>query len=205
MQPKIYKSLKPCWLLNWVSILRVVGTGSTFFSSKPVSAVTASSDCSLLRPYLETPCHCPCVCACQSYLPKLYLSAAPRAQHLILQSIVFPSSGTAIGSDCQWQAVAQPWTQTWTLPPDQQVVEFFKFYAQKSANQLCGVWIHFKMPKLRTVVSYPHPPDCFKQQTWKRDVTTLRRDNAETLYFPKEYLKCGMLWRPGLLKRILRK
>ena len=59
-------------LSNWVSIARLVACLPQ--ASRQLAAVTAA--------YLETPC----VCSCQSYLPKLCLSPAPRAQPLIFQS-----------------------------------------------------------------------------------------------------------------------
>ena len=68
----IYKALKPFWLSNWVSIARVVARFSQASLSRP--AATAANQ--------ETPC----VWSCQSCLPKLCRSAAPRALPLILQS-----------------------------------------------------------------------------------------------------------------------
>ena len=78
---EIYKALKPCWLLNWVSIARVVACFPQASRSRP--AATAADS--------ETPC----VCARPSDPPTLCRSAAPRAWPLILQSnpsIVFSNS-----------------------------------------------------------------------------------------------------------------
>ena len=68
--PKIYKALKPCWLLNWVSITRVV-----FFSSEQV---TALSDCSWLRNSL---------CLCSAVRPaQAELESCPKRPESCLKS-----------------------------------------------------------------------------------------------------------------------
>ena len=69
-RPEIYKALKPCWLLNWVSIARVVACFPQASRSRP--AATAADS--------ETPC----VCARPSDPRKQSLRAAPRAWLLIL-------------------------------------------------------------------------------------------------------------------------
>ena len=38
------------------------------------------------------------------------------------------SSGTAFGEIARWPAGAQTWAQTWTLPPDQRVVRFYRLW-----------------------------------------------------------------------------
>ena len=72
--PKIYKSWKPFWLLNWVSTARIV---AHFPQASMLLFAAAATN-------LET--HC--VCACLSDQPNLKLcqNAASRAQPLILQS-----------------------------------------------------------------------------------------------------------------------
>ena len=51
-------------------------------------------------------------------------------------------SGTAFWEIARRQAGAQTWTQTWTLPPDQQVVKVLS--PQKSQHKLYGLSILFK-------------------------------------------------------------
>ena len=142
--PKIYKSLKPRWIFNGVNITRVVACFLQASLSWP--AATAA--------YLETPC----VYSCQSYQPKLWWSAAPRALPLILQPIpliVFWNSLREWLPD-DWQSLKLE-LKTWTLPSDKRVVEVLS--ALKSRNHLCWVWILFKTQNLRTAVSQinPHP------------------------------------------------
>ena len=112
-RPDIYKALRPCWLSNRVSIARVMAHFPQVSRSLPVA--TAAD--------LETPC----VCARPPDPPMLCRSAAPRAWPLILQpnpSIVFSNSLREwLPDDLHWSAGAWTWTQTWTLPPDQWVVE----------------------------------------------------------------------------------
>ena len=73
-RPDIYKALKLFWLLNWVSIARMVARFHQASWSRP--AATAANP---KRPS-------GCFCARLSDKPKLCQSAAPRAQPLILQS-----------------------------------------------------------------------------------------------------------------------
>ena len=119
------QSIKPFWLSNWVSIARVVACFP--------QASLASTDSRKLRNSL---------CARPSYQPKLCQSAAPTAWPLILQSklsIVFSNSLLEwLPDDRHWLAGAWPWTQTWTLPPDQSVVEVLS--AQKPQNKVQTVW-----------------------------------------------------------------
>ena len=107
LRPEKYKALRPCWLLNWFSIARVVTCFPQESWSRP--AATAADS--------ETPCFC----ACPSYSRKQSRRAAPRAWPLILPSkpseLRLPS-GTAFGEITRWPARAQTRTQTWTLPPD---------------------------------------------------------------------------------------
>ena len=85
--PEIYKALKPCWLLNWVSIARVVAC----FLQASLSLLAATAADS------ETPC----VRGRPSDPAKLCLCATPRAWPLILPpkpSITFWNS---LRRDCQ--------------------------------------------------------------------------------------------------------
>ena len=85
--PDTYKSLKPCWLSNWVSIARVVARFPQ--ASRLLPAATASNS--------ETPC----VCARPSNRPSC---AGARPQELgrwFCPLNLRLSSGTAFGSDCQ--------------------------------------------------------------------------------------------------------
>ena len=70
--PEIYKALKSCWLLKWVSIARVVACFPQTSLSRPAATVADS----------ETPC----VCARPSDPRKQFRRAAPRAWPLILPS-----------------------------------------------------------------------------------------------------------------------
>ena len=69
-------ALKPCWLLKWVSIARLVA----WFPQASLSLLAATADGS------ETPC----VCARPSYPRKQSRSAAPRAWPLILPTVRLP-------------------------------------------------------------------------------------------------------------------
>ena len=110
-----------------------------FSSSEPVAA---RSNCSYSEP--------PCVCARLSDPRKHSRRAPPRAFSawpLILPSKPSITSGfrNNLWRDCssaRWQAGAQTWTQTWTLPPDQRVVKVL--WPPKSQDKLYGVWILFK-------------------------------------------------------------
>ena len=141
-RPDIYKALKPFWLSNWVSIARVV------------AHVPQASLSRLPQTWKR-----PVFCARLSNPPKLCRSADPRAWPLILQStpsIVFSSSLREwLPDDWHWSAGAWTWTQTWTLPPDQWVVEVLS--ALKPQNKVRGAWILFRTPKLRTVVGHYQP------------------------------------------------
>ena len=91
LRPEIYKALKPCWLLNWVSIARVVACFPQASQSLP--AATAS--------YSETPC----VCARPSDPHKQSRTAAPslgpRAWPLILPSKPSITFWNSLLRDCQ--------------------------------------------------------------------------------------------------------
>ena len=91
-----------------------------------------------LSQHHKTPDLTPCVCTRLSNPPKLCRSAAPRAWPLILQSnpsIVFSNSlWEWLPGDQHWLAGAWTWTQTWTLPPDQWVVEVLS--AQEPQNKI---------------------------------------------------------------------
>ena len=108
-RPEIYKALKPCWLLNWVSIARVVACFPQASLSLP--AVTAAT--------------------CKR--PVLVLASPARASRAGVQPQELGSwfcplnlrlpSGSAFGEIARWPALAWTWTQTWTVPPDQRVVK----------------------------------------------------------------------------------
>ena len=74
-QPNIYKALKPVWLynLNWVCIasLRVAALLPKASLSMPAATARESSwgESAATAADLEIPC----LCACQSQLPKLYV------------------------------------------------------------------------------------------------------------------------------------
>ena len=135
--PDIYKALNPIWLTNRVSI-RVARAKARF----PQTSLSRPAETAA---YSETPC----VCARRSDPPTLCRSAAPRARPLIFQSktsIILWNSlrdWFKMIARLSWPAGARTWTQTWTLPPDQWVVEVF-FPAPKPQNNLCGLWILFR-------------------------------------------------------------
>ena len=107
----IYKALKTFVTLELSQYRK---SGSTLSSSEPVAA---HRDCSRLGNAL-------CLCS-PVRPPKLYLSVAPRAWPLNLQSkpsIIFWNSLRDSGVIARWPAGAWTWTQTWTLQPDQWVV-----------------------------------------------------------------------------------
>ena len=92
-RPEIYKSLNLCWLLNWVSIARVVG----YFPQ--ASRTSAGRGPQRLPPTLKRP-----VFTRSSDPPKLCRSAAPRARqswHWFCSQNLRLSSGTEFGSNCQ--------------------------------------------------------------------------------------------------------
>ena len=86
-RPEIYKALKPYWLLNWVSIARVVACFPQASRSRP--AATAADS--------ETPC----VCARPSDPRKQSRRAAPRAWLLILPSKPSITFWNSLRRDCQ--------------------------------------------------------------------------------------------------------
>ena len=85
--PDVYKALKPCWLLNWVSIARVIARFPKASQSLP--AATAADS--------ETPC----VCARQSDPCKQSRRATPRAWQLILPSKSSITLWNSLQSYCQ--------------------------------------------------------------------------------------------------------
>ena len=68
-------------------------------------------------------------------------SAAWPDHWFFLLNLRLPS-GTACRQIARWSAGAQPWTQTWTLPPDQRNVMVLS--PPKPQHKLCGVWILLK-------------------------------------------------------------
>ena len=84
---KIYKALKSCWILNWVSIARVVACFPQESLSRPAATAADSEK--------------PCVCARLSYLRKQSQRAAPRAWPLILSSNSSITFRNSLGRDCQ--------------------------------------------------------------------------------------------------------
>ena len=86
-RPEIYKALKPYWLLNWVSIARVVACFPQASRSRP--AATAADS--------ETPC----VCARPSDPRKQSWRVAPRAWPLILPSKPSIAFWNSLWRDCQ--------------------------------------------------------------------------------------------------------
>ena len=101
LQPEIYKALKPGWLLNWVSIA-----------------------CRYQQRLLQTRKRHVFVLARQTSTSK----AGERPQEL--GRWFFPLnfwllSGTAFGEIARWPAGAWTWTQTWTVSPDQWVVQVY--------------------------------------------------------------------------------
>ena len=105
-RPKNYKALKPCWLLNWVSIARVVACFPQATSSLPTATAADS----------ETPC----VCARPSDPRKQSRRAAPRAWQLILPSKPLIAFWNSLWRDCQMTGRGSK-LDSWTLPPDQRV------------------------------------------------------------------------------------
>ena len=95
------------------------------------------------------------VCALPSYQPKLCWSAAPRALHLIFCQNLPLSFGIAFGSDCQMTSRGSNFDSNMNFaawPTDCKVLSALKYQ-----DQLCGVEILFKTPKLRTPVSQCQP------------------------------------------------
>ena len=85
--PGIYKALKPCWLLNWVSIARAVAYFHQASLSLP-AATAADSE----APFV---CARPCVPCKQSR------RAAPRARSLTLPSKPPITFWNSLWRDCQ--------------------------------------------------------------------------------------------------------
>ena len=86
LQPKIYKTLKLCWLLNWVSIARVVACFPQASWSLPATTAT----------HLETPC----VCAFLSDPREQSRRAASRAWPLIWPSKPSITFWNSLQRDC---------------------------------------------------------------------------------------------------------
>ena len=82
-----YKALKPSWLLNWISIARVVAWFSQAILSRPAATVADS----------ETPC----LCARLFDQRKQSRRAAPRAWQLILPSKPSITVWNNVQRDCQ--------------------------------------------------------------------------------------------------------
>ena len=121
LQPKIYKALKPFWLLNSVSIARVVACVPQASLWQPAATAVDS----------ETPC----ICARPSSAREL---PQENCRWFCPLNLWLPS-GTAFGEIARWPAGAQTWTLTWTLPPDQRVVKVLS--PSKPQHKLCGVWV----------------------------------------------------------------
>ena len=158
--PDIYKSLNPfdC---------RTHKSGSTFSPCEPVAA---SSDCSRLG---NTLCLCtrPTRPSCAGALPQVLGYWFCSQIHRFSSRIAFGSTG--IG-----QQGLKLGLKTWTLPPDQWIVEVFsapKPPAPKQFNKLCWVWIVLERQKWgqQWVIIIPHLPDCcvlrlkFKNSFWR--------------------------------------
>ena len=97
--PKIYNALKPCLLLNWVSIARVVAC------FPQASLQRLPQQCPWLGSALAALCLCVCpICASR---------AGERPQELgrwFLPLNLLLSSGTAFRHIARWPAGAQIWT-----------------------------------------------------------------------------------------------
>ena len=120
-----FKSIKTFLTLWLVS-------GSTF-SSK--GQVAASSSCSRLGNTLFLCFPVWPAQAVQGHTPKSSgIDFAVKTFYCLLE--------LTLGMIARWQGEAWTWAQTWSLPPDQLVVKVWS--AQKSHNELCGVWILFK-------------------------------------------------------------
>ena len=124
--PEIYKALKSCLLLNWVSIARVVA-------------------CFLQASLLA--CRCPQRLPQTRKRPVFVLARPTRASRarertkelgrwFCALNLRLPS-GAAFGEIARWPAVAQTWAQTWSLPPGQRVVKVLP--PLKSQHKMCGV------------------------------------------------------------------
>ena len=109
------QSIKTVTLLT-LELSQYSKSGSMFSSSKPVAA---SSKCSWLRNTL---------CLCLPVRPRLTRARGagelPRELGSWFCTLNLRlSSGTAFREIARWQAGAQTWIQTWTLPHDQRVVK----------------------------------------------------------------------------------
>ena len=126
-------------------------SGSTFSSSEQV---VTRSDCSRLGT--------PCVCAGQSDPPKLCLSLPQELGHWFYSEILLLSSRIALGSDCQMTCTGRKGLEIGLkLELCRLTKGLQRFYLllnpPKKVNKLCGVWILFRTPKLRTVVTSYQP------------------------------------------------
>ena len=66
----------------------------------------------------------------------------------------------------RWLAQARPWTQTWTLPPDQRVVKVYLLWNPWIKCVEFEFWLGLlKMPKLRSAVSRYQPSSTRLQKT----------------------------------------
>ena len=105
--PEIYKALKTCCLLNWVSIARVVACCPQASRLLPTATAADSETPSVFL--LARPTH-PSLSSARE-LPK------EPGGWFCPQNLRLPS-GTPFGEIARRPAGAQTWIQTWALPPD---------------------------------------------------------------------------------------
>ena len=119
--------LCPILCINWWMMKKLRQVSNARVVALFLKAIKASSDYCWLGN-----AQCVLVLDCQSPIwskpPKLWRRAAPRAWPLIMQLkplIVFWNSLWDSGAIARWQAGAQTWTKTWTVPADQRIVRFY--------------------------------------------------------------------------------
>ena len=128
-----YKALKICWLLNWVSIARVVTCFLQASLSRPVATRNLSRKHRVF--VLARPTRAMC-----SPVQPAHAEQESSSKSLASWQLILPSKPSMVF----WnrQAGAQTFTQTWTLTPDQRVVKVLS--PPKSQHKLWGVWSLFK-------------------------------------------------------------
>ena len=121
------ENFKPFWILNWVSIARVV-------ACFPQASSELQAGCCPQR-LQQTRKHPVFVLASQTLPSRAWELPQELGSWLCPLNLLLP----AFREIARWPAGDQTWTQTWTLPPNQRVEKVWS--PPKSQHKLCGVWI----------------------------------------------------------------
>ena len=163
--------------------------GSIFTSSE---LVAASSNCSRLGNSL---------CLCLPLLPvhpaQALLELGPKSLAIDFAVKTFDCLlDWPLAVIARWPAGAWSWTQTWTLQPEQWVVEIWS--ALKPQNNLCGVRIIFRSD---TTAEIEDSSESISTLTCQTDVIDqIIDDFPDQLISPQLCLLYNILslWKPGL-------